>query len=51
MTEYTTSEASRSLTLVITLNGSIATPFNISIVGIDGTAIGKPLIFLNDLIY
>ena len=41
MAEYTTSEASESLTVVITLSGSIATPFSVSIQGVDGTAISK----------
>ena len=41
MAEYTTSEASGSLTVVITLNGGIATSFNVTIEGVDRTAIGK----------
>lgn len=41
MAEYGTSEASGSLTVVITLNGGIATTFNVTIQGVDGTAIGK----------
>lgn len=41
MAEYTTSEASGSLTVVIMLSGSIATPFSVSIQGVDGTAISK----------
>ena len=41
MAEYTTSEESGSLTVVITLSGSIATSFSVSIQGVNGTAIGK----------
>ena len=48
MAEYTTSEASGSLTVVITLSGSIATPFSVSIQGVDGTAIGKQRLILRD---
>jgi hypothetical protein len=41
MAEYTTSEASESLTIVIVLSGTIPTAFSVSIQGVDGTAIGK----------
>ena len=46
MSEYTTHEASGSLSIVIALNGTIATPFNASIQGVDGTAIGTHLLHM-----